>query len=86
VVYSVNGTQGTTNSTLTLGQGTYVVQVPQSVTSGDITYVFVSWEDSSTNSTRILELIEDTTMTATYVNVEQPAPEAGGGFVGCRVD
>jgi len=60
---------GTTNSTIPLGEATYSIAVPSQVTSGGYTYDFDHWQDASEETTIIVSLTVNTTLTATYVDV-----------------
>ena len=64
-----SGTSGFTNSTEALDEGVYEVTVPSQVISGNYTYNFVEWQDSSTNTTLTIDLTANTTITATYTDV-----------------
>jgi len=65
---SVVGTEGTTNSTITLDLNVYLVTVPSQVVSGEYTYNFSQWQDTSTNTTITVSLTANTTITATYID------------------
>ncbi len=64
--FTVNTTTYTTNSSIGLIPGNYTVTMPSSWIVGADKYNFVAWEDNSTNPVRVVSLIFNTTITATY--------------------
>ncbi|UCB61216.1 MAG: PEGA domain-containing protein [Candidatus Bathyarchaeota archaeon] len=49
-----------------LSEGSHTVSMPPDFTIGDKMYKFKNWEDSSTNQIRVLNLLEDDSITAFY--------------------
>lgn len=61
----------------TLVEGNHTVAMPSNVLVGTDIYNFVQWENGSTSPTRILNLLSDTTITATYELPTPPPPAKG---------
>jgi hypothetical protein len=59
-------TQYTTPWSGSLNEGNYRITAPASVLAGGVTYVFVQWEDGTTNPVRTIALTADATITVTY--------------------
>ncbi|GAI31236.1 unnamed protein product, partial [marine sediment metagenome] len=57
-----------------LEEVTYQIAMPDTVTDGEETYKFVSWEDGSTSRVRNVDLTTDIAITATYEVAPPPKP------------
>lgn len=56
-------------------EGSHMMVMPANVVVGADIYKFVQWEDDSVDLSRIINLIEDTTLTATYELIPTPPDE-----------
>ncbi len=64
--FTIGATTYTTNSSVSLAEGPYTVNMPSVWTVGPDQYEFVEWEDASTNPVRVISLTSNMTITATY--------------------
>jgi len=64
--FTINATAHTTNSSVSLLEGTYIVTMPSTWMDGADQYNFVEWEDSSTNPVRSISITSNITIIATY--------------------
>ncbi len=86
VSFTVDGEDAETPYTGTFTAGEYTLSMPEAVTVGDAEYSFQWWADGEMESTRTVELVEDTDVSVIYhvVEAEEPSepeePETGGGI------
>lgn len=66
--------ENVTPLTIILEPGTYRITMPLNVLAGTDTYTFLQWEDGSTNPERLINLLSDMTITATYKPPAPPPP------------
>jgi hypothetical protein len=74
VTFSLDGTDRRTPFSSFLEEGRYMIVMPSTVDVVGTIYVFVNWSDGSTDSTRIVNLLSDKSITA-YFEEEIPPPQ-----------
>lgn len=77
VPFTINGISKSTPYTEALQEASYTVVMPSNVQVDADIYNFKSWEDGSTNPTRVINLISDRNIVATYELYTPPSPTKG---------
>ena len=79
VSFTVGGGSHTTPYEAALEEGVYTITMPGEATVGGVNYTFTGWDDGEMDPESVVNLNEDTTLTANYeeVEVEEPEPEPG---------
>ena len=71
IEFTLNGSLKTTPFPGVLQAANYVIEMPSSWTDGETPYNFLQWEDDSTNRTRVIDLTQNMSLTATYIEAAE---------------
>ena len=77
ISFKVNGTKFETPTTITLEEGTYVIEFKGKVKVNDEEYEFTKWSDGTTNPKKIIKLNKNMELTVYYEQIlkpQQPTP------------
>ena len=74
IAFTIDGIGAVTAYSQLLAAGSHIIIMPSTIDVGGVTYYFQKWEDNTTNPTRIINLIADVTLTATYATTPPPPP------------
>jgi len=79
VSFTLDGVGYTTPYSESLEEGSYTISMPEASTLEGENYTFTGWDDGVTVEERVVDLNEDTELSAGYeeVQVEEPEPEPG---------